>query len=268
MGKGCNALVKTVTFVTLFLIVFPAGAIPKPAVSPADCISLTEHYFHTGLVPELRFAESNTQNAVRELKQDVTFGYLVLFVKQALRMEVSEQWMKYHLQKNLAHIGFNGCDVARVSKEDDAFLIPWQGEKKPPRVLRFSLAEGNAAGRASETAFVFDGMDISISDVLVTEETGANGRVSGGVPESFPAQFISPAGNFPVKAEILTVDRKGIVMMPRENAEKYVLNTGVLAVDGLRCLFVRRAGRELKGCLLYTSPSPRDGLLSRMPSSA
>ena len=27
-------------------------------------------------------------------------------------------------------------------------------------------------------------------------------------------------------------------------------------------------GQPLKGCLLYTSPSPRDGLLSRMPSSA
>ena len=25
---------------------------------------------------------------------------------------------------------------------------------------------------------------------------------------------------------------------------------------------------KLKSCLLYTSPSPRDGLLSRMPSSA
>ena len=25
---------------------------------------------------------------------------------------------------------------------------------------------------------------------------------------------------------------------------------------------------HVKGCLLYTSPSPRDGLLSRMPSSA
>ena len=25
---------------------------------------------------------------------------------------------------------------------------------------------------------------------------------------------------------------------------------------------------KFKGCLLYTSPSPRDGLLSRMPSSA
>ena len=26
--------------------------------------------------------------------------------------------------------------------------------------------------------------------------------------------------------------------------------------------------REISSCLLYTSPSPRDGLLSRMPSSA
>ena len=28
------------------------------------------------------------------------------------------------------------------------------------------------------------------------------------------------------------------------------------------------AARDIKICLLYTSPSPRDGLLSRMPSSA
>ena len=27
-------------------------------------------------------------------------------------------------------------------------------------------------------------------------------------------------------------------------------------------------GKKATGCLLYTSPSPRDGLLSRMPSSA
>ena len=30
----------------------------------------------------------------------------------------------------------------------------------------------------------------------------------------------------------------------------------------------RWAIRPIHGCLLYTSPSPRDGLLSRMPSSA
>ena len=31
---------------------------------------------------------------------------------------------------------------------------------------------------------------------------------------------------------------------------------------------LRRAGINIPTCLLYTSPSPRDGLLSRMPSSA
>ena len=34
-------------------------------------------------------------------------------------------------------------------------------------------------------------------------------------------------------------------------------------------VFARRFGElEFDTCLLYTSPSPRDGLLSRMPSSA
>ena len=32
--------------------------------------------------------------------------------------------------------------------------------------------------------------------------------------------------------------------------------------------YVRKDGRHAMACLLYTSPSPRDGLLSRMPSSA
>ena len=31
---------------------------------------------------------------------------------------------------------------------------------------------------------------------------------------------------------------------------------------------LRHNGTPYQGCLLYTSPSPRDGLLSRMPSSA
>ena len=33
-------------------------------------------------------------------------------------------------------------------------------------------------------------------------------------------------------------------------------------------LLLRVFQRSDEGCLLYTSPSPRDGLLSRMPSSA
>ena len=40
----------------------------------------------------------------------------------------------------------------------------------------------------------------------------------------------------------------------------YLLLTGDPAIIGVACSIV--------SCLLYTSPSPRDGLLSRMPSSA
>src|SRR5665647_2931595 len=51
---------------------------------------------------------------------------------------------------------------------------------------------------------------------------------------------------------------------------------GAVAADGINSVWlvalgregVGRAGRKDDVCLLYTSPSPRDGLLSRMPSSA
>ena len=41
-------------------------------------------------------------------------------------------------------------------------------------------------------------------------------------------------------------------------------------VEGVRAEFqvMSLASMNMKDCLLYTSPSPRDGLLSRMPSSA
>ena len=58
-----------------------------------------------------------------------------------------------------------------------------------------------------------------------------------------------------------------------EEVRKYFA-TGL--VDGVTTnpSLIRKAGRDPEEvyqemiCLLYTSPSPRDGLLSRMPSSA
>ena len=42
-----------------------------------------------------------------------------------------------------------------------------------------------------------------------------------------------------------------------------------LGLEGHLLVIVRALyGLKTSGCLLYTSPSPRDGLLSRMPSSA
>ena len=40
-----------------------------------------------------------------------------------------------------------------------------------------------------------------------------------------------------------------------------------MTVTRLEC-FLAFASNQTHPCLLYTSPSPRDGLLSRMPSSA
>ena len=41
-----------------------------------------------------------------------------------------------------------------------------------------------------------------------------------------------------------------------------------LSPTATEMLFAIGAGGQVVACLLYTSPSPRDGLLSRMPSSA
>ena len=51
------------------------------------------------------------------------------------------------------------------------------------------------------------------------------------------------------------------------NAKGYVIS-GSDVLDGSIIQYEREMGVKVSLCLLYTSPSPRDGLLSRMPSSA
>ena len=49
--------------------------------------------------------------------------------------------------------------------------------------------------------------------------------------------------------------------------ESIALAMGQERIDATASAF-EAEGDQLSACLLYTSPSPRDGLLSRMPSSA
>ena len=55
----------------------------------------------------------------------------------------------------------------------------------------------------------------------------------------------------------------------REVANWLSTNTGrSISHVGLRKRLLNERQRKNQACLLYTSPSPRDGLLTRMPSSA
>ena len=56
--------------------------------------------------------------------------------------------------------------------------------------------------------------------------------------------------------------------MPLEDALSGIEEQNDLLLDYLRAVSEVISKRFVLGCLLYTSPSPRDGLLSRMPSSA
>ena len=66
------------------------------------------------------------------------------------------------------------------------------------------------------------------------------------------------------------IDAPGIDSLLRrsfpEDAEARLVHD--LREDGLVTLGLVATDDEGQVCLLYTSPSPRDGLLSRMPSSA
>ena len=81
-----------------------------------------------------------------------------------------------------------------------------------------------------------------------------------------PAYVAQPAA--PAKAAVVVIQEIfGVNTHIREVADAYA-SEGYLAIAP--AMFHRvQANVELGyACLLYTSPSPRDGLLSRMPSSA
>ena len=72
-----------------------------------------------------------------------------------------------------------------------------------------------------------------------------------------------------ISAEVLP--DKHIVKMPLETCQMLAVVFSKWYYDWGNDLLPKKDGTPYntdKGCLLYTSPSPRDGLLSRMPSSA
>ena len=82
-----------------------------------------------------------------------------------------------------------------------------------------------------------------------------------------PAALELPPFSLDVEALELGAGVKavGLELVETENREPV---RGKKAAEIWSAIFPALAFEEFYVCLLYTSPSPRDGLLSRMPSSA
>ena len=91
---------------------------------------------------------------------------------------------------------------------------------------------------------------------------------------TFVYQHLRSCDEFPLPAYRqychLTADLSGLC--PFESRGFLIMATNIMLQVGLYllllCLLTKPIGLWINTCLLYTSPSPRDGLLSRMPFSA
>ena len=70
------------------------------------------------------------------------------------------------------------------------------------------------------------------------------------------------------RVRISSYEKEGYYVSFRDKPNEIFKLTQDLIGSTMLCTAVKLGGRNLYTCLLYTSPSPRDCLLSRMPSSA
>ena len=102
-------------------------------------------------------------------------------------------------------------------------------------------------------------------------ETGGDIRVAPTVLELSTGELVVLAGSKDDNFYALNSD--GTLRFMVETDDDIATEASVVDIDGIGPIIFFASGDfvyavESNGCLLYTSPSPRDGLLSRMPSSA
>ena len=82
-------------------------------------------------------------------------------------------------------------------------------------------------------------------------------------------EFVTDYSVLAVPLTIITAGQHVLQGVPTDTARGTISDDGgIERVVSFHNVVVPGMGANLFSCLLYTSPSPRDGLLSRMPSSA
>src|SRR5665647_3944379 len=102
-----------------------------------------------------------------------------------------------------------------------------------------------------------------MTDVEVAKKKGEDQLkiMIAGMQQSF--SYAETAYHLPISFALT-----GIAVHDQKAALDVFSRTGSNPLVASECILAEKTAAEGRDCLLYTSPSPRDGLLSRMPSSA
>ena len=126
------------------------------------------------------------------------------------------------------------------------------------------LRTGRAEGKSPIKQLRDIGTRILLNDKFKYLKTGEE------LPDAIK-NLLGPERN--LKASVGYTTAEMISSMANKRAADYIARSGLKngwlfnsLEDATNAGFI--GAQQIKSCLLYTSPSPRDGLLSRMPSSA
>ena len=132
---------------------------------------------------------------------------------------------------------------------------------------------GAAASGGASSLDTAKSIATSISTMLIPDARSLGAKY-GIMSRIHPEGESESLGDRQLQLDVLSLDRHQIAMRegrrPSVTAKKcnsFGCGSYTFYADGY-CVEHRNTETNLLDCLLYTSPSPRDGLLSRMPSSA
>ena len=143
-------------------------------------------------------------------------------------------------------------DVGKVGTPDQILLKPGRLNEEEMAVMRQHAQMGYDILKGSQASMLQLAAEIALSHHERWDGGGyPHGRAGDDIP--LVGRIVAVADVF----DALTSVRPYKQAWSMEQARQYLLDNRGSHFDA-RCV----------DCLLYTSPSPRDGLLSRMPSSA
>ena len=279
------------------------GCIPSKAlIEVAELAALPGRVASWGVSSSVEVDMPAVRAHLSELVSDLTSGIATLLSRAGVR--VVPGTARFSRPNRLAiehggvleHLEFRHAIVATGSRPIELSVLPTDGERvvsSDSLLFRndvpgeLVLVGGGYVGVELGCAYAKLGSRVTIIETEDRILPGFDDRIGHAVMQGLrslgvglcfghTARGFSEEGlliDGPQGEMVLPADVVGVVAGRRPNSDTVGLHDAGATIDPQGLVTVdpqRRATSDVFaiGCLLYTSPSPRDGLLSRMPSSA